>query len=221
MEILNLSTKELSNIVNNNETIGCGSYGIIFKLDGNTLFKFKYKDFIEEFEKEGRIINLKKLKNVSKKIKILKDVYNGEDPTENIKNIIKLQNKIKLTKLTKGLVLVNDFCVGYLLHYHKNMENLYDYLIKNDLSLDVRKNIYNKIEKAVKELYYNNIFVCDLTTRNILFNPKTNEIQLIDFEDAFTRYTVDFVDNNLDAVKEKLENLKDFLLQEETNEKSM
>lgn len=49
MKILNITPNELSNIIKNKKEVGHGSYGLILKLNDDELFKFNYKDFINDF----------------------------------------------------------------------------------------------------------------------------------------------------------------------------
>ena len=220
MKKLELTVNELRKIVAHNEVIGQGAYGRVFKLDDNTLFKFKYKEFFNDFEEENRVKNYFKLKNISETIKMLKSISSEEIPGlfPQMQEIINHKDKIKLTKLTQGIVVVNGYCVGYLLHNHKDMENLYNYLNKHNLSIGTKKEILNKIKVAVKELTDNNIFMLDLSTRNILINPKTNDIQLIDFEDA-TTYKEDNNEYYLGNVEDKFERIEKFMLQDMSKEK--
>ena len=74
MKTLELTIKQLQSIVADNEVIGQGTYGRVFKLDDNTLFKFKYKEFFDDFEEENRVKNYFKLKNISQTIKMLKSL---------------------------------------------------------------------------------------------------------------------------------------------------
>ena len=52
MKILNITPKELSHILKYKKEIGHGSYGIIVKLNNDELFKFNYKDFVNDFWKK-------------------------------------------------------------------------------------------------------------------------------------------------------------------------
>lgn len=220
MKKLNLSVSQLIKIVAENEIIGQGCYGIIYKLNDEMLFKFKYKDFIEDFEEdieeEGRTINIRKLKDISERIEDWKEIYkeiysDGEDPDEKTKKLIKLQDKIRLTKLTQGLVYVSGLCVGYLLHYHKNMVCLHNFLENNEISIEDKKIIFQNIENAVKELCDNKIYMDDLNAGNILINPENNSIQLIDFEDAWTSVQDYHFPKCVKFVMEKLKRIKNYI----------
>ncbi len=188
MKRVDLTVEQLRNIVAKNEVVGRGSFGIIYKLNDDTLFKFEYKDYFDDFEvKDGRV-NLKKLLDISETIENRKKINRELNfkPSAEVEKIIKLQDKVHLTKLTQGLVYVNNHCVGYLLYYHKNMVNLFEYIKDNKINDKDKKQILENIKNAIQELCDNNIYMTDLTTHNILINPANNEIQLIDFEDSWT-----------------------------------
>ena len=160
MKRLDIDAEKLLDIINNNEIVGRGFYGIVYKLNDEELFKFQYKDFSRDFSVEaGKWLDISStIRTIKTTNKILRDVCHIENPNEGIEALIALQDKIKLTKLTKGLVFVDDVCVGYLLHYHKNMVNILDYCKTNTISDNSRKQITENIKKAAKELFDNGIF---------------------------------------------------------------
>lgn len=189
MKEIHLEVDDLQSICAQNDVCGQGSYGIVYKLDDKTLFKFNYKDFIECFPMKNNKFDTRCLSDISDTIdnrkKIESIVYKDKERSiiENIRRASKQQRKMKYNTLTKGLVYCNDYCVGYLLHNHKDMVSLYNYVIQNGLT-DAEKEIVLKgIQNSVQELMQHNIYHYDLTTRNILLNPQTKEIQIIDFED--------------------------------------
>ena len=213
MKKLELSTKELSLIVAKSKIIGQGSYGIIYELDDDTLFKFFYKNFIHNFEKKNNAFDYRKLNDISKMLEIYKKIDTHDILFEKNIKIINLHDKILLTKLTEGVVLVNGYCVGYLLHYHKDMTNLYDFLKNNKLSTSIKKHIFNNIKKAVDELVDNNIFMDDLTVGNILINPKDNSIEIIDFEDICTTVREDRPSYLVKETQKQLNDIKDYIFE--------
>lgn len=190
MKTLHLSADELSKIINSNTIIGNGSFGLVVKLNDNILLKFNYKDFIDAFLVENNEICLNKLGNISPIIEKIKNVnqiiYNDleSDRVKMIKLAIAKQSNIKHSTLTQGLVYVNNFCVGYLLKYHKNMISLFQYLKSSNISKHEKNDILNKIKVSMNELIDNNIYLEDFSTGNILYNPLTKELQIIDFEDS-------------------------------------
>lgn len=181
----------MSYIINNNEFIGNGSYGLVVKLNNGYLLKFNYKDFIDAFsvDKNNRI-NLHQLGDITKIIENRKEInqmlYGGIDSNrvKMIKLAIEKQPKVKHSTLTQGLVYVNEFCVGYILKNHKNMIALYEYQQTYNFCSEEVVLILDKIRIAMKELIDNYIYLSDFTTHNILYNPNTKQIEIIDFEDS-------------------------------------
>ena len=99
MKILNLTPDELSDILKNNKLIGHGSNGLILKLNNEELFKFNYKDFIDDFfVSENNSIDFKKIGDISKTIelrkKVNKSLYNDTE-----------SDRIKMIKLAKFYIL--------------------------------------------------------------------------------------------------------------------
>ncbi len=195
MKTLNLSSVELSNIINNNEYIGNGSCGLVVKLNDDFLLKFNYKDFINEFEINNNKVNLQKLGDITNRIEDIKQINKivyKDTETARIKMIKLAMNKqenLKHTTLTQGLVYVDDFCVGYILKNHKNMTPLYQYQKENNISSAEIEIILNKIKTSMDEMIKNYIYLDDFTTHNILYNPETQQLELIDFEDSLSCYT--------------------------------
>lgn len=192
MKVLNLSSIELSNIINNNEYIGNGSCGLVVKLNDDYLFKFNYKEFIDAFCVDDNRISLNKLGDITKIIKerkVLNQIVYG-DTEKAIVKMLKLamskQKNLKHTTLTQGLVYVDNFCVGYILKNHKNMITLYQYQQENDISSAEIAVILDKIKISMKEMIENYIYISDFSTHNILYNPETKQIEIIDFEDSLT-----------------------------------
>lgn len=191
MDQLDLSLAQLRQIVASGEIIGQGNCGIVYKLDDSTLFKFKYKKFIDCFEIINNKVMVRQLSmsKMEDEIRLQKeiasmlhlDLGNSE---QHIVNAGNRQGKIKYSQLTKGLVCCDDYCIGYLLHYHKDMVPLYDYLQSNLLTVGQYEYVSMQMKRAFQELIANNIYLYDMTTHNILYNPVTSEIKLIDFEDS-------------------------------------
>lgn len=114
-------------------------------------------------------------------LKITKD-----DNIDNVKKIIDRKNNVKKTKLTEGIVYVDDKFMGYLIFKHKNMIDLFTYLNENKITDKDIINIMEQVKEKYGELLENNIYTSDVSSSNILINPTTKEVQIIDFEDHFT-----------------------------------
>lgn len=203
MKTLVLTVEQLTDIVEHNQIIGQGGYGILYKLNEDVLFKFNYKDFINCFELKENVYNFRKINNIDKEISIRKKVSDfmnrSESPrVEIVKKIISRQKNVKLTHLTQGLVLVNDFCVGYLIKYHKNMVNFFEYGKDNYIDEITMKIIKKSAKEKLTELMENYIYLYDFSVSNILYDPENNNnIELIDFEDSA------YCEDSRDISKEK------------------
>lgn len=194
MRNINLTTTDLIRVINNNEYIGKGVYGLVVKIDDDHLFKFNYREYLDCFKKEGGKLSLKlddpqKINMAiekKKKIGCLSSRDEDSDVIKMLKELSLRQRKITRTTFTQGLVYVNDYCVGYILKYHKYMVNLYDYIKETHIPDEDKQVILTNIKASVQELLENAIYINDLSLKNILYDPKTKEIQLIDFENNLT-----------------------------------
>ena len=76
MKTITLTVEELISIINANERIGVGSYGIVVKLYDNYLFKFNYKDFIDCFKKDNNriLLKLENAQEISTEIECRKNI---------------------------------------------------------------------------------------------------------------------------------------------------
>lgn len=217
MKTINITPEELSKIVENNKVIGQGSFGIVYQLDEDTLFKFRYINFLNDFEVVNGELDLRKLGDVSKTIETgaRADREKGREAdymSKEIEHANAKQGKIRHTTLTQALVKVNGGLVGYALKYHKNMVNLFDYLCDNQLTLAQSKKVGKNIFTAVEELLENAIYLRDLSVRNIMVNPKTLKIEIIDLEDSLA--STDVVDSEReDYVRARLKKINTSLLQ--------
>ncbi len=198
-----MTPQEVQTIINGCKHLGNGCFGLVVKLDEDTLFKFNYKDFFDCFEQKDRKVQLDKLGDITREIEIRKDIaqilYNGE-PTriEHIKKMIARQDKVKLSTLTQGLVYSNGFCVGYILKNHKNMQDLYPYMVSRALVLtqEEKEHIMKQIKERLDELFENHIYVLDFSLNNMLYDKQTRTVELIDFEDSL--YCLDKRDENFE-----------------------
>ena len=194
MRIDNLNAEDLSNIVSHNKRVGVGSYGIVCEYDEDTLFKFCYKPFIDCFQCRDGVIDLSAIGDISQEINQRKEIdyiiCRGEESARvrDVKDLIGKGKWLTRTSMPKGLVYVDGYCVGYLLKYHKNMVNLYDYLSNHSISEVMLGRIAGDLSLAVQELSDNAIYHDDFTLRNVMYDPQSGRTEIIDFEDAVRSY---------------------------------
>ena len=216
MEKMFLTPEQLVDILANNEYVGRGTTSIIIKLDENNLLKFCYKDFISVLHKKNNKFNITNVNDLIRVLSLHKNVMeimkqNGiVRQIDLIEELVGKQPDVKKTSLTQGVVLCNGCMVGYLLKYHKNMVNLYDYLKDNELKNKEKKIVLANIEDAMLELIENGIYLKDFTTHNIMYNPKTQDVQIIDFEDAFSLREPNHKDG-IRIMENQFKDIKDFI----------
>jgi len=229
MEIINLTSNDVQNIASNSEIIGQGSNGILYNIDNEILFKFNYKKFIDCFSLDGNSINIRKLNDITETVKKWKEVdfiLNGESDSlyvKNLKSLIDKQKNIQMTHLPKGLVYIDGFCVGTIIQYHKDYVNLFEHLKNNDLSEECVSLVSKNLILATEELIKNNIYHRDFTLRNVMYNPNTNDVQIIDFEDAVSSLNEQdkgYEQSVRDRLKINIETLESSL-QKDNEEKEM
>jgi len=223
MKSLELTQEELRKIVAKSKAIDRGTFGILYKLDDDTLFKFNYKSFINDFEVVDNKIKIKKLGDISQSLEILKryeNCVNGKYIPRRTFEIINKKDNVKHTELTQGAVFVDDYCVGYLLNYHKDMVNLYKYWKKGNIAKKDRLTVYQSIEEAVNELVENGIYMRDLTMHNIMINPQTNQIQIVDFEDYNTDVRNDNPKYLIREINSQLKEMRELILGKEKIEEN-
>ena len=191
---VDLTSKDIIDIFSSNERVGMGSRGIVFKYDDDTLFKFKYKEFIDCFPVEDGVIKLDSIGDISEEIKLRKYVqgimYKGEESRadRDMKALMSKQKWLRKNSLPQAMVYVDGYCVGYILKHHKNMVNLYDYLQGHTLPTERAHQIVTQVGESVRELMGSAIYHDDFTARNIMYNPDTGATEIIDFEDCVRSY---------------------------------
>lgn len=217
MEIMNLTSGDVQRIAASNNIVGLGSNGIVYQIDDDTLFKFNYKKFIDCFSVDITSIKIRELNDISKSVEKWKEIdvflNKGKDDAfvEQLKSLMKKQSDIHLTDFPKGLVYVDGYCVGSLIKYHKEYVNLYDYLQHNEIEKDGLVIVEKKLNLAVEELISNYIYHSDFTLRNVMYNPETHDVQIIDFEDAvysLKKQNKNYENNFRNLLKDNIDFLK-------------
>ena len=191
---VDLTSKDIIDIFSSNERVGMGSHGIVFKYDEDTLFKFKYKEFIDCFPVVDGAYNFDSIGDIAEEVKTRKYVqgimYKGEESMadRDMKSLMAKQKWLRKNSLPQGMVYVDGYCVGYILKHHKDMVNLYDYLQNHTLEDTRAHQIITQVGDSVRELIGSAIYHDDFTARNIMYNPQTGTTELIDFEDCVRSY---------------------------------
>ncbi len=192
MEEINLTAKELKDIIDNNKLLGTGNYGAVIEY-GNQLLKID----IDLYKK----LKGKNFYNIDYNIcEHYKYYYDKDFQDRNqIEDLVRRQKDVKLTQLPRGIVTlksdskdINGISPGIIIYYHKNYKKLE--------SLDPRDCkkvliILKKILREIEELEENKISQTDLIhyedyeiekrNTNILYKGDNPEI--IDTSGFFVR----------------------------------
>ncbi len=195
-----ITKEELENYLFNLETIDRGTYGVIKKLNDDTCIKIYYKDIINTYaNKNINLLDNEISLNLSVEKQVLKSSKNSREIYDNDRQ--KLAILTKLGYINKVLYY-RGYKIGIEMNYYKNYLKLSKSL--NLLKKDDVKDIIQKISDKLNELYSYNIYPNDLSIDNILINPETHDIILIDLDDLWTRYDTNKYFAERPQVKESL-----------------
>lgn len=185
MNELKLNAKEVEKLYKNNELIGFGTSSKIILYDNDTLMKLYYQKFcgnnlLFEYFLPQTKCNIADITFHGYHFKNAKNL-------KRLKKLISRQKDLKYTKLPLGIVTINNYLIGSLLHYFKE----YVVLPENFkyMSIKERKEALEVIREKLTELQQNYIYPRDLWTLNVLIHPTTKDIELIDLDDSRTVVT--------------------------------
>ncbi len=122
-----------------------------------------------------------------------------------VEQLIKRQPEIKLTKFPEGIVTVENVVLGQVIPFYDGYINFRDFA--KDTSMIELYKLYLETIKIFKELEENGIIYTDIHTANLVVNPESKDIQLIDFCDNrvyFDKYELSAMINNLKATLNRL-----------------
>lgn len=176
---MQLTKNQLLNIINNNQCIGRGTYGKLYVLDDNTLFKFYYKDLIIFYSEQT-------IESLEKELDILKEVYSLRE-IDKIQELNTKLNKINSSKANLSLqsVTLEGILIGVTMNYFKEYDSLYN--VYPTLTNEQKILVLNKVREIILSLIENNIYPRDIHEKNILIRKKDLDIKLIDLDDSLTR----------------------------------
>lgn len=185
MNEIKLKANVIEQIYINNKFIGGGTSCQIFQYDEDTLVKLYYQklfgdSLLFEYFLPGSRCN---------RADIMFHGYNFKNSKniKRVKELISRQELIKMTILPLGILTIDEFLVGSLLHYFKNYVTLYSY--SSNMSVAERKQALEIIREKLTELQQNYIYPRDLWELNIMIHPETKDIELIDLDDSRTIVT--------------------------------
>lgn len=172
MEIYNLKYEELKKIILSSKK---NHYGITnriipvangaIKINLNLVKKIcneqtKENDFMEFFQNNGTyFLPVEKI------------------DTKQISYLESISNNIKLTKMPKGIVRVNDLDIATLLNYHEGYHWL-SYL--EDITFEEYYHLVFNLLEEIRELENNDLYHINLDTRHVIYNEIKPQIVSID-----------------------------------------
>jgi hypothetical protein len=192
MKNLEIPKEMLSLICEKKQPVFTNKTGIYFNLGEDTLFKFRYTDFIDCFEHDSNGAVLTRLGDISSRLEELKDnaqVINEGKGNLNDYYLTKAASrkaKITRTKLPIGFVKIDGVNVGHILPKHKDMISLSKALNENKITYNDVPVIIENLQIAIAELMNSYIYPMEINTHTVLINPHTLEIQLTNLEQNIT-----------------------------------
>lgn len=192
MKNLEIPKEMLSLICEKKQPVFTNETGIYFNLGEETLFKFRYTDFIDCFEHDSNGAVLTRLGDISSRLQELKD--NAEVINEGKGNLndyylakaVSRKAKITRTKLPIGFVKIDGVNIGHILPKYKDMISLFNALNENKINYDDIPLIIKNLQLAIAELMNLYIYPIQINTHTVLINPHTLETQLTNLEQNIT-----------------------------------
>ena len=176
MKIINLDKKNLIRYLlkSNNSIKGC--YGIL-NIKGNHIYKLNYKDLIRTYISRNEKCLDEEIDNL-----LNSNLYNSENKLNEFK---KLENTLS-KDLIEGVLSYRNVFVGTKMKYYKGyieLDKAKNLLQKKDIIVCLEKTLL-----LIKDLLENEIIPLDIKESNILINPKTLDVVLIDLDGEQTIY---------------------------------
>ena len=171
----------IKNLIVNSEVVGYGAYGYVLRRD-NFCYKIDlnlYKKFKENNIDENQFLDLILCSKNGWYIYPKIDLINYYDS---------IRDKVKYTKLPRGIVYYKEYPILLKMDYHENYVNLpYAFLFNKEIY-----QILFNITRAYRELLENNVYQLDFCCgHNIMVNEITKDVQLIDLDGYNIRYGKD------------------------------
>lgn len=211
---VNFNVPYFIRLLENNKPLGVGSFGHVYNIDG-VAFKI-YNKFIMVYEDPSKLQGVLNLFSQSNEIDLLGQ-YN-KDNMSRLDSLIQKSQLVKGAVLPNGKILISDTLVGV------TMTLLDEYITLDKYIKDYEDSsipyIMKKIKKNVNEITSYGIYPNDLKSCNIMINPLTKDIKLIDLDDQCTnvleekkkkhhKFIEDEVRENIKILRQELLNKKD------------
>lgn len=201
MKIIDINKEQFLNFLLNSNPFSQGQFGIMTLINGK-LYKIYYKDFIETYltRDESKLdievdswLEIEKITN-----------FGLRNPYKRLKELHKLL-KTNSCNLVTGILSYNGLLVGIEMNYYEgyiSLEAASKIILQDELDTYL-----NKCLNLINDLMTHNIVPKDIKEDNILVNPITGDVVLIDLDGTETTYGPDNYVNdnpyNKKIVKEK------------------
>lgn len=178
---VNLNVPYFIRLLENNKPLGVGSFGHVYNIDG-VAFKI-YNKFISVYNDPSKFQGALNLFSQSNEIDLLRQ-YN-KDNMSRLDSLIQKSQLVKGSVLPNGKILISDTLIGV------TMTLLDEYITLDKYIKDYEDSsipyIMKKIKQNVNEITSYGIYPYDLKACNIMINPITKDIKLIDLDDQCTK----------------------------------
>ena len=202
--------KELQDLFReDNKPLGKGAFGAVRPLDDFTLIK-TYISETRDRSVDEMIATFKERKEAEEK-----RLERFPNSMTREKRIIKsrkgLYKTSKSFSLIKGLAYYDGYAFGTLLRWYKNYLTLSRMNIRT-LSDEQKEQLMINFDLLMKDFFDNYIYPMDIKEGNILFNPNTLDVKMIDLEDGLVDFLDEYNPYDYETCDEKIKKLKDRLL---------
>lgn len=192
MKNIELNKNDIQYIINGKQ-IGDGSYGVVYEYDEDSVVKL-YFGIPYHMDSLDNIVLSKK--NMERSLKQKNAVV--------LEKKIEMLNNTSSKELITGVLIYKNYPIGIKMKYYKNYITLDELIRRYSIDNAAIKKIIRSIGDSIKSLKNQGIYTTDLNARNILINPETLEIKLIDLDDDLTIYANSVSNSNYRDVKHEV-----------------
>ena len=202
--------KELQDLFReDNKPLGKGAFGAVRPLDNITLIKTYLSETRDRSLDD--MISLFKEKKEAQEARLIKtpDLMTRE------KRVIRSRKALYKTSksfgLIRGIAYYDGYAFGTILRWYKNYLTLNRMNVHNLSKEQIDKLLFN-LDELMQDFYNNYIYPMDIKEGNILFNPNTLDVKMIDLEDGLVDFLDEYNPYDFDTCEDKVQKLKNRLL---------
>lgn len=185
MKLIDINKEQFLKLLLNSNPFSKGQFGII-TLINDKLYKIYYKDFFETYftKDENKLdteveqwLNFEKITN--------SDLKNSSKRLEVLKKLLETKSRDLIT----GVLSYNGVLVGIEMKYYEDYISLAS--VSKTVSNEDLDKYLSESYNLISDLMSHNIVPRDIKEDNILINPKTGDVVLIDLDGNETIYGPD------------------------------